>query len=112
MRFTLIVHGAFDSALAFARAVINSDHHVQSVFLYHEGVLLAQRGREHPLATAWQELAQAHDFPLQLCISAGERRGLEEQAANILPGFEVVGLGQLVEALAMSDRTVTFGAPA
>ena len=56
-------------------------------------------------------------MPLLLCVSAGARRGLVDQQSEmdselaelINDGFEIAGLGRLVEASTESDRLVTFG---
>ena len=38
--------------------------------------------------------------------AAAQRRGITED--NIADGFSIVGLGQMVDAMLESDRTVTF----
>ena len=43
---------------------------------------------------------------LTLCIAAGQRRGIVED--DIAEGFSIAGLGQMIEAMSESDRTVTF----
>ena len=67
---------------------------------------------------AWVELAEQHRIELVLCVTSalrygilddGEARRHERPAASIHPSFTISGLGQLVDAVAGSDRLVTFG---
>jgi tRNA 2-thiouridine synthesizing protein D len=129
MKFTLVIHSApyqsasADTALRFARALLASGHELYRVFFYRDGVhnasALASPPRdEQSVPLAWQLLAQEHQLDLVVCIAAAVRRGVldeneakryEKPAANLAPGFELSGLGQLSEALIQSDRIITFG---
>jgi len=129
MKFTLVIHSApyqsasADTALRFARALLASGHELYRVFFYRDGVhnasALASPPRdEQSVPLAWQLLAQEHQLDLVVCIAAAVRRGVldeneakryEKPAANLVPGFELSGLGQLSEALIQSDRVITFG---
>ncbi|GAB0151600.1 MULTISPECIES: sulfurtransferase complex subunit TusD [Marinobacterium] len=129
MKFTLVIHSApyqsasADTALRFARALLASGHELYRVFFYRDGVhnasALASPPRdEQSVPLAWQLLAQEHQLDLVVCIAAAVRRGVldeneakryEKPAANLAPGFELSGLGQLSEALIQSDRVITFG---
>ncbi len=129
MLFTLVVHSApyqsasANNALRFARAVLETGHQIHRVFFYREGVhnasALASPPRdEQNLPAEWRELAKEHDLDLVVCIAAAVRRGIlnkeeakryEKKAANLKKGFELSGLGQLIEASVVSDRVVTFG---
>ncbi|KUJ84675.1 sulfurtransferase complex subunit TusD [Microbulbifer flavimaris] len=129
MKFSLVVYSAphageaAASALRFARAVVDQGHELYRVFFYADGVhhgsaLAAPPQDEQDLLTPWQELRQANDVDLVVCIAAAQRRGvlshseaerLERPAANLADGFELGGLGQLADATAQSDRVVTFG---
>lgn len=129
MRFAITVHGApytpaSTSAFRFAEAALAAGHEIHRVFFYHEAVGLANALMVPPqdewnLQTKWAELQKNHHFELAICIAAALRRGVlneEENArydqlgANAHPSFEVVGLGQLAEAIAVADRSITFGA--
>ena len=44
---------------------------------------------------------------LVVCVAAAERRGIQRDI-NLADGFEIAGLGQLVEAAENCDRMVTF----
>lgn len=129
MKFTLVIYGAphasegAASALRFARALLEAGHTLYRVFFYADGIhngsaLAAPPQDEQDLLGQWQELQQAYQLDLVVCIAAAQRRGLlseseanrlEKPAANLAEGFELAGLGQLAEATAASDRIVTFG---
>ncbi|HDL7645490.1 TPA: sulfurtransferase complex subunit TusD [Yersinia enterocolitica] len=110
------------SAYQFAQALINSGHHLVSVFFYREGVLNANQltapaNDEFDLVRAWQQLANEHAVILNVCVAAALRRGITDQheadqlnlaAANLQPGFTLSGLGALAEAALTCDRMVQF----
>lgn len=110
------------SALRFAKAVLAAGHTIHRVFLSQEGVTLANGLNCPPqdetnLTKAWQKLAAEHQLELAVCVAAALKRGIVDakEAArygleqhNLAEGFELTGLGQLVDAMANSDRTVTF----
>ena len=63
-------------------------------------------------------MAAAHDLELIVCVAAAQRRGIVDadeakrqgkDATNIAEGFEISGLGQLIEAGITADRLVAFG---
>ncbi|MDJ0879066.1 MAG: sulfurtransferase complex subunit TusD [Halieaceae bacterium] len=112
-----------DSALAFARAVVEAGHELYRVFFYHEGVqhgdsLAVPAQDELDRQSAWAALSEQHGADLVLCIASAVRRGVldggeaerhERSAVSAHPAFELSGLGQLVDAHINSDRLVTFG---
>lgn len=130
MIFSLVIHGtaptsyAAHSGLKFAHAVINGGHEIARVFFYHDAVRIADGNVVLPqdevsIAEQWREFASTNQVELNLCIAAALRRGVLNEAeqqryqrpsANSLAEFEVVGLGQLIEASLVADRVVTFGA--
>ena len=70
------------------------------------------------ISERWSALAQQHDLELILCVAAAQRRGmLDENEAkragkdgdNIAEGFQISGLGQLIDAGIQADRLVVFG---
>lgn len=102
---------AAESALAFARAVVEASHTLTCVYFYHDAVLHACETpadlRQHSLCTRWAELAAHARVPLLLCQAAGERRGL---ASLPLPqGFEWGGLARFFAALEAGTRVASFG---
>lgn len=129
MKFSLAVYSAphssqsAASALRFARALLQQGHQLYRVFFYCDGVhngsaIAAPPQDEADLVGEWQALQRDHQLDLVICIAAAQRRGvlsereaerLEKPAANLAEGFELAGLGQLADAVANSDRMVTFG---
>lgn len=130
MIYALAVHGApyastaNHHALRFAEALVQAGHTICRVFFYHEGVMsglvsqVPPQGEEN-LLEQWQSLAAQHQIELAICIANGLKRGIlsdqernryEQSAATLAAPFELVGLGQLVAAIAEADRYVEFPA--
>ena len=130
MKFTIAVHGApyassaNQSALKFAEASLASGHEIARVFFFHEGVLSGLSSTVPPQDEAnvigdWQAFAAANGVELAVCIANALKRGVlneserdryEKPAATLADGFEIVGLGQLIDAISTSDRYVEFPA--
>jgi len=128
--FALMVLGAPTSsqtpntALAFARAALAAGHRIARVFFFHDGVqcgsdLCAPASGQAAIAAQWAELAQQHRLDLVVCVASALKRGIldageakryAKTAGNLHPQFELSGLGQWIEACALADRVVTFGA--
>lgn len=126
--FTIVVHGApytsqaAHSALQFCRAVLLGGHGVHRLFFYQDGVhnasaLIVPPQDELHLPQAWQALVAAHGLDAVVCVASALKRGILDEgeagrygktACNLLPGFSIGGLGQLVEATLASDRVVNF----
>ena len=116
-------HQAADSAYKFVSAAIAAGHEVPRVFFYHDGVNVATRlsvppQDERNIQQQWTALAKEHGTDLVVCIAAAQRRGMldEDEAKragkdsnNIAPGFEISGLGQLIDAGIQADRLIVFG---
>jgi tRNA 2-thiouridine synthesizing protein D len=130
MIFTVAVHGApyasFAShhALGFCESLLLQGHQLKRVFFYHEAVLTGLNARVVPQGEAdivqrWLELKQAHSVELAICIANALKRGVINEservrygkpAVTLLSEFELVGLGQLIDAVADSDRYIEFPA--
>ena len=128
--FALMVLGAPTSsqsphtALAFARAAVAAGHRIIRIFFFHDGVhcgsdLAIPVAGQQAIAAQWAELAQQHDIDLVVCVASALKRGLlndseakryAKSASNLHPQFDLSGLGQWIEACALADRVVTFGA--
>ena len=98
-------------ALHFAQEAVAQEHTLRRVFFYKDAVHVANRFSsvsvdETDLQAEWTDFANDSGTELVVCIAAGQRRGVIE--ANIAESFSIVGLGQMVEAMAESDRTLTF----
>lgn len=129
MKFSLVVYGApyssaaSLSALHYAQAVLDEGHDIYRIFFYMDGVynasaLIAPPQDEADLVAEWSSLAAATGLELNVCIASCLRRGMldeteaeryDKPGGNLAPGFIITGLGQLIDALLMSDRTMTFG---
>jgi len=129
MKYSIAIYGgpyshqATHSAWHFARAVLERGHTIERVFFYHDGVynasaLTAPPQDEQNLPLKWQQLAEDNDFELTVCIAAAVRRGILDEneaqryskpAANLEQGYQLSGLGQLVDAGLTSDRLISFG---
>ncbi len=134
MLFTLVIHAAPHSLLGstaynayqFAQCLLQEGHSIHRLFFYGEGVhnlnaqAITPQG-EFDLPAAWQALITQYQLDSVVCIAAALRRGVlddNEQrrhqtaqralANNLLDGSELSGLGQLIDATAHSDRTITF----
>ena len=73
---------------------------------------------ETPELREADELSEAHDLDLVVCVAAAQRRGIVDpdeakrngkDSDNIAPGFRISGLGQLIEAGVQADRLLVFG---
>jgi len=130
MIFTVAVHsppyasGANHHALRFCEAALRAGHDIARVFFYHEGVYTALDTQVPPqdegdTLARWQAMAQDHNIELAVCIANALKRGVlsgdeqaryEKSAANLAAPFELVGLGQLIDAIANSERYIEFPA--
>lgn len=127
--FALAVYGApFSSqasysALNFAHALQREGHRLTQVFFYQDAVYHAHQQTHPPqdevhLTQAWQALAQSTQAELLVCVAAAVKRGIfdaqeaqryQDAQANLAQGFQLVGLGQLLDALHTQDRLIVFG---
>ncbi len=130
MKFAISVHGApFSSSAAhsayrFAEATLDAGHEITRVFFYHDAVRTGDRlsvppQEEDSVIERWAALSKNHSIELAVCIAASLKRGVindeardryEKPAANLHPAFTIVGLGQLIDAIASADRFISFGA--
>ena len=116
-------HQASDSAYHFTEAALRTGHDRVRVFFYHDGVNNGTRLSVPPqddrnISERWSALARQHDVELILCVAAAQRRGLLDEdeakragkdANNMAPGFQISGLGQLIDAGIQADRLIVFG---
>jgi tRNA 2-thiouridine synthesizing protein D len=126
MKFTIAVHGSpygstsHQHALAFCHASVAAGHAVERVFFYHDGVYGALSTTVTPqdqvdVTHAWQDLSKTESIELCVCIANALKRGVldpneaeryETGVPTMAPGFQIVGLGLLVDAITSSDRYV------
>ena len=116
-------HQSADSAYNFVKAALEKGHEIFRVFFYHDGVNNGTRLASPPqddrnVQQRWSDLAKEHELDLVICVAAAQRRGIVDDgeaerngkdATNIMDGFSISGLGQLIEAGIQADRLVVFG---
>ncbi|GMR01098.1 MAG: sulfurtransferase complex subunit TusD [Gammaproteobacteria bacterium] len=117
-------HQASDTAYQFTKAAIAAGHEIFRVFFYHDGVNNATKLAVPPqddrnVAQQWSNLSKENDLDMVVCIAAAQRRGIMDvdeakrqgfEDDNLIEGFRISGLGQLIEAGVESDRLIVFGA--
>ncbi|GLQ31695.1 sulfurtransferase complex subunit TusD [Litoribrevibacter albus] len=110
------------TALNFAKSIIKQNHKLYRVFFYGDATHVGTGAGVAPqdeldLPKEWQVLAEQNAVDLVICISAGIKRGILDSteqtrysaiASTINPGFELSGLGQMVDAIIQSDRVISF----
>ncbi len=108
------------TALNLARALVEKGHKISRIFFSGNGVLNANALCVPPqdevhLPQSWQILGKENNIEMMVCVSSALKHGIiNEQEAkrynkdhhSILDGFELTGLGQLVDACLTSDRVI------
>lgn len=108
------VYGTQSASCAYQFAsmlLIDSPHTINTIFFYSDGVYNANRytdpaNDEFDLVRGWQQLAKKYFVKLAVCTAAAQRRGIVSK--NVADYFDLVGLGELSESVAMSDRVIQF----
>lgn len=99
------------TALRTARAIHVSHHSLYRLFLYGDAVLLAEQtpptGPTNETSRAWQDWIAEARVPAAVCVGAAHRRGVTSD--TLATGFELVGLGDWIDALKHGQRVVHFG---
>lgn len=104
-------------ALGLAQALQSKNEDFR-VFFYQDAVMVANDLQWLPddqrqLKSEWQKLS----IRLPVCVSAALLRGITDQdnakrhqlhQHNLAAGFELVGLGELADALQSADRLLQF----
>ena len=129
MKFTIQIsagpytHQASDTAYHFTRAALEAGHEIHRVFFYHDGVNNGTSYTVPPqddrnLQKLWSDLAEQYSLDMVVCVAAAQRRGIMDEneakkngisGVNIASGFQISGLGQLIEGGVQSDRLLVFG---
>lgn len=129
LSFALVISGAPgsqapQSAWHFAQAAVAAGHRIQRLFLYAEGVHLANRmitvpNDEPDWGQRWAQWVQDQQIPATTCIASALRRGvldpaearragLPEGSATLRNTFPLGGLGDFIEATVTADRVRLF----
>lgn len=104
-------------ALGLAQA-LKAKNQSFRVFFYQDGVSVANNLQWVPddqrnLTSEWQKLG----IPLPVCVSAALARGITDlenaqrhyiQTHNLADKFDLVGLGELADAVQSSERLIQF----
>lgn len=108
-----------ETAFHFAREIISKGHKIYRIFFFSEGVLTAVNNSS--LALRWQEFITSENVEAIVCVASAKKHGvtpssslitaknISSDEAELLSGFEIGGLGQLIDASIHSDRIITFG---
>lgn len=109
-------------AYQFIKAALKMKHKIYRVFFYQDGIYHAFNYSTPPddelkMTQKWTDLANEYGIDLVVCISAAQRRGLlsTDEAKrqgkldnDLAKGFRISGLGQLLEAMLVTDRFIEF----
>lgn len=114
MKFALLVQSAPEEAnphaLELAQQICQSGDELAGVFFQREGVRWGLTGRpeskEGGQARGWNKLSGDYAVPLWVCSASAQQQGLGRD--DFEPGFEISGLGRLVELQARCDRCIQF----
>lgn len=112
-----------DTAYQFARAALGRGHSIYRIFFFGEGVynanhLVCSPQDEADKFQRWSGLSTEFDIDLVVCVASALKRGILDQTESTragldqystTPPFDISGLGQLYDAIACSDRLVSFG---
>ena len=99
------------SALKLAQAVIERGHSLEAIFFYQDGIYHAGNHIDIPsdelnTQDGFIELNQQYQVPLLLCVTAAEKRGINEN--ELADAFTVAGLAEMAAITATVDRLVQF----
>ncbi|MBZ2187830.1 sulfurtransferase complex subunit TusD [Alcanivorax sp. JB21] len=118
MRYSLLVTAgpespAAASALHMAKALLARDHALFRIFFYRQGVHLASADNRvaadnTDICAQWRAFLREQEVEAVVCVGAAQRRGLDSD--KLAAGFSLAGLGLWAEAVAVSDRVLSFGA--
>ncbi|KTF18337.1 sulfurtransferase complex subunit TusD [Pseudoalteromonas sp. H105] len=114
-RFVLSLHSApsdhdtTQRLFKFASTCLDQGHHVDTIFLYQQGVYHASEHislatDELAISSLWQTLHE-RGIKLMLCITAAEKRGLNIAATEL---FTVAGLAEFAMLASDADKWVQF----
>lgn len=115
--FILMLHSApwsnqsVATAVDFAKTAIKRGNKVKAIFLYQDAVLCASPNLDIPSdelngQTALLELHDKLGVPLMLCVTAAEKRGINE--GHVVPKFQIAGLAEFAEMTVSTDKVVQF----
>ena len=106
-------NGAAETAYDLAQSLLSLGHKVSRLFFFHDGVYNATDSHSISLPQRWSQLIQSHSIDAVVCVASAEQRGIKPSPSHatenkLLPGFQIAGLAQLVDASKNSDHLLTF----
>jgi len=107
----------------FADALLHAQHSIHTIFFYGEGAGIGLSTRNvnftpDQVNLNWCSISERGKTQLILCVSSALTQGIQDKitssqskelSTNIAAGFETGGIGSLVDAIANSDRLMSFG---
>ncbi len=96
------------TALRFALTALIDGHEV-TVILFQEGVLCAKKGQapsEYPNILEYLENAISEGVKVLACGVCCNARGISKD--DLIDGVTIVGMHEIVEAVANSDKEISF----
>ena len=106
------------TAIDYVETALQQGITVIGVFFYQDGALHANKNihiasDEYQVIKQWERLHNEYQLPLNLCITAAEKRGIicdesENKNNNFNDSFTISGLGELVELSSNATRLVQF----
>ena len=123
----MLIHSPFSRAInsaafSYCRALLESGHHIQRLFFYHESVQLGSNlsisaQDELNPAKAWQDLIDTYKIEAVVCIASAMKRGVidadeasryDKPAFNLASGLQLAGLSDWIDAVNHSDQHIVF----
>lgn len=126
IRTSILITSSYTHADAIRRAMLDIEAIyadggiVDNVFFYAAGVDQTNQWLEPDalaIARAWAQLSQSYQFPLLVCVTAAERRGIYDTeianqkqlpVSNMSSLFSAVGMGEFFARLHDADRLVQY----
>lgn len=98
-------------AINFCKAVVEAGHKIKQIFFYGDGVHHANPfavpvSGESALLTQWIDIKRLSGAPLNLCITAAEKRGLvgtQLENGVVSDAFSICGMADYFSALHQSE---------
>lgn len=101
-------------AIKFCQAAMAAGHQIQQIFFYGDGVNHANChalpvSGETPTLAQWIDIKRISGAPLNLCITAAEKRGLVSAGnhhESVSEAFSVCGMADYFSALHQNEPTL------
>lgn len=110
-------NGSACTAHNLAQALVAQGHRISRLFFLNDGVYNSvSKDVENSLPDCWSTFILTHSIDAVVCVASAEKRGIgaskqlgdKSEVQSPLPGFEIAGLAQLIDASIHSDHVLTF----